>query len=79
VKHAQATAAKISIEIIDNDIVTKIMDNGKGYDHEIAIVTTKSLGLRTMYERISSLNGRLKIEKNKPSGTITNFTIPKKR
>ncbi len=79
VKHAEATAAKISIEIIGNDVITKIMDNGKGYDHEIAIVTTKSLGLRTMYERISSLNGRLKIEKNKPSGTITNFTIPKKR
>ena len=79
VKHAEATAAKISIEIIDNDVITKIMDNGKGYDHEIAIITTKSLGLRTMHERISSLNGRLKIEKNKPSGTITNFTIPKKR
>jgi len=28
-KRSEATAAKMSIEIIDNDIVTKIMDNGK--------------------------------------------------
>ncbi|MGK0391134.1 MAG: signal transduction histidine kinase [Maribacter sp.] len=78
VKHADATAAKISIQTNENGITAKVMDNGKGYDHEIAIVTTKSLGLRTMYERISSLGGKLKIEKNEPSGTIVNFTIPKK-
>jgi signal transduction histidine kinase len=77
VKHAEATAAKITITSDENGVTTKVMDNGKGYDHEIAIVTTKSLGLRTMYERISSLKGRLKIEKNDPSGTITSFFIPK--
>ncbi|MFK7775096.1 MAG: sensor histidine kinase [Saprospiraceae bacterium] len=77
VKHAEATAAKVSIVEKGNELVMKIMDNGKGYDHEWAIVKSKSLGLRTMYERISSLGGRLKIEKNIPSGTILTFTIPK--
>ena len=77
VKHAEATAAKVSIVEKGNELIMKIMDNGKGYDHELAIVKLKSLGLRTMHERISSIGGRLKIEKNIPSGTILTFTIPK--
>ena len=77
VKHAEATAAKVSIAKKGNDLVIKIMDNGKGYDHELAIINSKSLGLRTMHERISSIGGRLKIERNVPSGTILTFTIPK--
>ncbi len=77
VKHAEATAAKVSIVEKGNELIMKIMDNGKGYDHELAIVTSKSLGLRTMHERISSIGGQLIMEQNVPSGTILTFTIPK--
>ena len=55
----------------------KIADNGKGYDHGSALIKSKSLGLRTMQERISSIGGRLKTNQNIPSGTILTFTIPK--
>jgi signal transduction histidine kinase len=79
VKHAEATAAKVTIEREGNSIIAKVMDNGKGYDHELTIITSpKSLGLRTMHERIVSMGGRLKIEKNNPTGTIVIFSIPKK-
>lgn len=77
VKHSEATAAKINIQSVDNDVFMKIQDNGKGFDHELAIVTSKSLGLRTMYERIAGIGGKLKIEKGATKGTIIEISIPK--
>lgn len=79
VKHAEATAAKVVVNQNGNSVIAKVMDNGKGYDHELTIITSKSLGLRTMYERIVSMGGHLKIEKNNPTGTIVIFSIPKKQ
>jgi signal transduction histidine kinase len=79
VKHAKATAAKVSVQSIEKEVVITILDNGKGFDHELAIVTSKSLGLRTMHERISVVNGQLKIRRNMPTGTIVEIKIPKKK
>ena len=77
IKHAEATAAKVTIVEKGNELVIKIVDNGKGYDHGSALIKSKSLGLRTMQERVSSMGGRLKTEQNVPSGTALTFTIPK--
>lgn len=76
VKHAEATAAKVSIHQKEGAIQLKIQDNGKGFDHELAVVKSKSLGLRTMYERISSIGGKLKIEKGSPKGTLIDIHVP---
>lgn len=76
VKHSAATAAKITIEKADKKLIINIQDNGKGFDHELAIVTSKSLGLRTMFERIAALGGKLKIEKGQPKGTRIRIQIP---
>ncbi|MFK7933043.1 MAG: tetratricopeptide repeat protein [Saprospiraceae bacterium] len=77
VKHADATAAKVSIQSIRNDIILKIQDNGKGFDYELNVVESKSLGLRTMYERIKAIGGKLKIERGQKSGMIIECSIPK--
>ena len=77
IKHAEATAARVTIVEKGTELVMKIADNGKGYDHGSALIKSKSLGLRTMQERISSIGGRLKTNQNIPSGTILTFTIPK--
>ena len=77
VKHAEATAAKVSVQSMEKEVIITILDNGKGFDHELAVVTSKSLGLRTMHERISVINGQLKIKQNKPTGTIIEIKIPK--
>jgi len=79
VKHADATAAKVSIKSMPTEIILSIQDNGKGFDQELAIVKSKSLGLRTMYERISAIGGQLKIANQAPTGTIISINIPKKR
>ena len=64
IKHAEATAARITIVEKGTELVMKIADNGKGYDHGSALIKSKSLGLRTMQERISSIGGRLKTNQN---------------
>jgi signal transduction histidine kinase len=78
VKHAEASAAKVTIRQEAGGISLKIQDNGKGFDHELAVVKSKSLGLRTMYERISSIGGKLKIEKGASKGTVIEIQIPAK-
>lgn len=76
VKHASATAAKVTIEKLDREVHIKIQDNGKGFDHELAIVTSKSLGLRTMNERISAIGGKLTIRRGETKGTVIEIQIP---
>ena len=76
VKHSGATAAKISIQKMDKILRINIQDNGKGFDHELAIIKSKSLGLRTMFERIAAIGGKLKIEKGNPKGTTIRIQIP---
>lgn len=77
VKHAEATAAKVSVQNKADKIVISILDNGKGFDLELAVATSKSLGIRTMHERISAIGGKLKIEKGETNGTYINITVPK--
>ncbi len=77
VKHAEATAAKINIKNEANQIAVRIQDNGKGFDLELAVVTSKSLGIRTMHERISAIGGELKISKGENGGTDLTIVIPK--
>jgi signal transduction histidine kinase len=79
IKHAGATAAKISIKNMADKVLVSILDNGKGFDLELAVVTSKSLGIRTMHERISAIGGKLKIEKGEASGTQVNITVPKSK
>ncbi len=77
IKHSEASAAKVTLNTQGEEVLIKIQDNGKGFDHELAVVKSKSLGLRTMYERISNIGGKLKIERGTPKGTIIDIKIPK--
>lgn len=75
VKHAQATASKVEISIVSNTVLVAIMDNGKGFDSDTAAIS-KSLGMRTMQERISAIGGTISIEKNEPKGTRIIIKVP---
>jgi signal transduction histidine kinase len=76
VKHAEATAAQVQIKQEGKEILVTIRDNGKGFDAEIAVAKMKSLGLKTMNERIQSLGGQFKIEGNDPQGTVIHIRLP---
>ena len=77
VKHSKATAAQVVIKDDKDRIRITIKDNGKGFDHEMTVVKSKSLGLKTMHERIISIGGTFKINNTNP-GTQIEITLPKK-
>ncbi|MFT4600978.1 MAG: signal transduction histidine kinase [Arenicella sp.] len=79
IKHAEASAVKLSISKINNEIFIEIMDNGKGFSTDFKTARTKSLGLRTMYERITSLGGELSMVEVKPRGSNIQITVPIKK
>jgi signal transduction histidine kinase len=56
-----------------------VQDNGSGFDLELAVVTSKSLGIRTMHERISAIGGQLKIGKGPTGGTLVEIVVPKSK
>jgi signal transduction histidine kinase len=75
VKHAKAKAVTVSIKKEEKTIITCISDNGKGFD----VGTGKkknSLGLKTIFERIRIMNGKLSIDSKMTVGTTFIFTIP---
>ena len=75
VKHAKAKTVTVSIKKQENAILTLISDNGKGFD----INDNKkknSLGLKTIFERIKIMNGKLSIDSKLDLGTSFIFSIP---
>ena len=78
IKHAKATAANLVIHKEEGSLEIVVRDNGVGYDHEYALVKSKSLGLRTMHERISAIGGKLNVRGGDTKGTIIEIKIPNK-
>lgn len=77
VKHAKAKSVTVNIKKEDDKIIALISDNGKGFD----ITDSKkknSLGLKTIFERIKIMNGKLSIDSKLEIGTSFIFSIPVK-
>lgn len=75
VKHAQAKSVTVSIKKEKKSVITLIADNGKGFD----LADSKkqnTLGLKTIFERIKILDGKLSIDSQLNSGTNFILTIP---
>ena len=74
-RHARASAIRISISIDDDILVLKVNDNGRGITQE-EISNSRSLGLLGMRERISGVGGELRISGEPGRGTMVKLTIP---
>ena len=75
VKHAKAKSVTVSIKKEGNDIITLISDNGKGFN----VTESKnknSLGLKTIFERIKIMKGKLSIDSQLNNGTSFILSIP---
>ncbi len=77
VKHAQAKSVTVSIKKEKNSVIAFIADNGKGFDLEDS-KKQNSLGLKTIFERIKILEGKLSIDSKLNTGTNFILTIPVK-
>ena len=77
-RHANASRVKINIQGINNNLVLKVKDNGKGITN-MQIKDPRSFGLIGMRERILLMKGKFKIHGVKNKGTTIEASIPLER
>lgn len=75
-RHAEATRARVSLEVKDSMLTALIEDNGRGFDSEKVLRAKETLGLRGMEERLALIGGQLRIESAVGRGTKLRVTIP---
>ncbi|MEM7185675.1 MAG: sensor histidine kinase [Bacteroidota bacterium] len=76
IKHAGAEAGKVVVKRHPFMINVSIRDNGVGFDFTEKYQNVKSLGLKTLLERTKFLNGQMKVQSKKNSGTLLEFQFP---
>jgi len=79
VRHASAESASISIEFEEDSIAVHIEDDGRGFDLDEAMRSTREgrgLGLLSMKERAELLGGILNIKAQPGQGTQIDLKIP---
>lgn len=72
IKHAKATALKVSCFSSDKELVVEYRDNGIGFSESVA---RHGLGLLTIKERVKILGGKLDIKTGMNKGVFLTVTI----
>ena len=72
-KHACASAARITICPVDSALMIKITDDGKGFD---PLIKRKGIGISNMFSRVESFNGTMLIDSNPGQGCSIDIRIP---
>ena len=72
VRHANATAADVQVERIDNTVSLRISDDGVGLPNE----PKRSGGLSNMMWRAAELGGTCTVSPNDPAGTRLIWNVP---
>ena len=78
-KHAKATLVEVSLDIQNDRVLTTIVDNGIGFDAEMAFQNTftwDSFGLRAIIERARIIGGDATIESQPGNGTRITVESP---
>ena len=79
VKHAAATEARVTVQIIDDEVHMIIEDNGKGFDVPTdleALKTKQHYGLAGIEERVKLMQGRLRVRSQSMLGTELSISLP---
>jgi PAS domain S-box-containing protein len=74
-KHAQATQAQVSVELVADGVLLNVSDNGQGFATQ-APRKPASLGLMGLRERAELLKGRVEINSQPGDGTRISVKIP---
>jgi signal transduction histidine kinase len=77
-RHAQASRARLQINMIPGGIRMEISDNGKSFPVAKTFLAknNKRLGLLGMRERLEMVGGKLSIESLPGHGTTVSITLP---
>jgi signal transduction histidine kinase len=73
IKHSRASKAEILLYYEKDLLVLEMNDNGRGFTQQTA---TKSVGLKSIKERINQHNGTFELTSSKKIGTIMVVKIP---
>jgi signal transduction histidine kinase len=73
-KHADATNVDVFLSYDRRSIKLKVQDNGAGFN--IRTKKRGTFGIIDMKERVSNLNGKMKIESSPGNGTTVTVSIP---
>jgi signal transduction histidine kinase len=78
IRHAHARQALISVERVQDEIVCRVSDDGRGFvpSGVVADVAERGLGLEGIRERVSVLGGRLEISSRPGAGTELVVRVP---
>jgi signal transduction histidine kinase len=76
VRHAHATAVRVSLSTNARDATLEVADDGEGFDVAEAYARRPGMGLFTMRERVALLEGRFAITSERGAGTRVIATLP---
>ena len=83
VKHAKAHNVEIIVRIEADDIIVLIKDDGVGFnmsaESQFSPADHRGLGIFTVRERLTHLNGRFLINSKLGQGTSVTLTVPRKK
>jgi signal transduction histidine kinase len=72
VKHAKASAVRVQLKHMESELEVSIQDDGTGFD----AAAGKGLGLLGMEERVTRLNGTIRVESHTGGGTLVTAHLP---
>ncbi len=78
-KHANATAVRISLDKIDNNLHITVEDNGDGFDVSVfngQSKRPKGFGVLSIQERLRHMGGQFEIQSNSGGGTKVTLVAP---
>lgn len=75
-RHAKADELEVYLNLIDQNILLRVIDDGVGFDPEVQQKKAGSYGLLNIRERITGVGGTLKIISFKNQGTSIEIKIP---
>ena len=76
-RHSGATEVETVLELTGNDVHLCVTDNGRGMA-DIERVSTESLGLLGIRERVNLLGGRIKFSSAEGRGTTIDVRVPRR-
>lgn len=75
-RHAKADELEVYLNLIDQNVLLRVIDDGVGFDVEQQQQKAGSYGLMNIRERIAGVGGTLKIISFKNQGTSVEIKIP---
>ena len=74
VKHAQATEARVKLQLAPDKFILSVEDNGRGFSG--AAEKTLRNGLKNMRRRLADVQGEFEIKPGAKGGTVVRFAVP---